>query len=134
MKALRTILLFLGTMFVSLLASIFITWILWQLQITEKAFHCTDDNLSGFWVSMDTHQGAGDTVMAGWTWEELKVVRMIYEVTFFTFWIGGGMLAFWILQRLFKSGPPNKAHALDGGIPSLLHIGRGCPAASDERR
>ena len=29
---------------------------------------------------------------------------------------------------------PNPAHPLDGGIPSLLHIGRRWPAASDERR
>jgi hypothetical protein len=29
---------------------------------------------------------------------------------------------------------PNQAHALDGGIPPLLHTGRHWPAASDERR
>ena len=29
---------------------------------------------------------------------------------------------------------PNPAHALDGGIPSLLHIDRHWPAASDEHR
>jgi hypothetical protein len=29
---------------------------------------------------------------------------------------------------------PNKAHALNGGIPSRLHIGRHWPAASDEQR
>jgi hypothetical protein len=26
----------------------------------------------------------------------------------------------------------NKAHALDGGIPSVFHIGRRWPAASDD--
>jgi hypothetical protein len=29
---------------------------------------------------------------------------------------------------------PNPAHALDGGIPSLFHIGRHWPATSDEHR
>jgi hypothetical protein len=29
---------------------------------------------------------------------------------------------------------PNPAHALDGGIPFLSHIGRLWPAASDVRR
>jgi hypothetical protein len=29
---------------------------------------------------------------------------------------------------------PNPAHALDGGIPSLLNIGRRWPAAGDEHR
>jgi len=29
---------------------------------------------------------------------------------------------------------PNQAHPLDGGIPSLLHFLRHCPAASDEHR
>jgi hypothetical protein len=32
------------------------------------------------------------------------------------------------------SGAPNKAHALGGGILSLLHIVRYWPAASDEHR
>jgi hypothetical protein len=109
MKALRTILLFVVTMFVSLVASLFITWFVWHMQITERAFHCTDDNVRGFWVGMDTHRGAGDTVMAGWTWEKLKVVRMIYEIAFFTLWLGGGMFAFQILQRFFKSALPNKS-------------------------
>jgi hypothetical protein len=30
--------------------------------------------------------------------------------------------------------PPNNAPALDGGIPSLLNIGRARPAASEARR
>ena len=32
------------------------------------------------------------------------------------------------------SGAPNKAHALDGGIPSQFSAGRRWPAASDEHR
>jgi hypothetical protein len=32
------------------------------------------------------------------------------------------------------SEAPNPAHALDGGIPALLHTGYPWPAASDEQR
>ena len=32
------------------------------------------------------------------------------------------------------SRTPNRAHPLDGGIPSLLHVERHWPAATDERR
>jgi len=33
-----------------------------------------------------------------------------------------------------KQRAANEPHALDGGIPSWLHIGRHWPAASDEDR
>lgn len=34
----------------------------------------------------------------------------------------------------FLTSRPNKAHALDGGIPCLSNSGRHWPAASDEHR
>jgi hypothetical protein len=32
---------------------------------------------------MDDHETAGDTVLPGWTWEKLKVVRMLFITAFF---------------------------------------------------
>jgi hypothetical protein len=84
------------------LLSLVVTWYVWQTQITEKAFHCTDDNISGFWVSMDTHRAAGDTVFPGWTWEKLKTVRMIYETAFYFLWFVISFASFLVLFRRFR--------------------------------
>src|SRR5262245_30424836 len=56
----------------SVLAASFIsTWFVWETQISETAFHCTEEGcLSiGFWMNPETHQSAGDQLMPGWTWE-----------------------------------------------------------------
>ena len=85
-----------------LMFSLVATWIAWQHQITEKAFHCTDGNLSGFWCDMDTHQAAGDTVFPNWTWDKLKTVRLIYEGVFYLLWLAGSAAFFQILFRRHK--------------------------------
>ena len=113
MKTFVTILLFLGSMFASLIASLVITWFAWRFQITDKAFHCTDDNLSGFWCDMNTHRAAGDNLLGGWTWDELKVVRIIYEIVFYMLWLGGSAFMFWFLRRFFKSGHARPNTVLD---------------------
>ena len=102
MNKFATISLFLGCLLLSLIASLFITWLAWQFQITEKAFHCTDLSVGGFWDDMDEHRAAGDTLLAGWTWAELKTVRSFYEAGFYTMWIGGGLLAYGAIRRFFK--------------------------------
>jgi hypothetical protein len=105
MKKIATILLFVMTIFSTLMASLIITWFAWECQITDKAFHCTDDNVSGFWCDMDTHRAAGDTLLNGWTWGGLKMVRSIYELVFYALWIGGGLFLFQRLRRLLNSTP-----------------------------
>src|ERR1700722_3241163 len=76
-----------------------VTWIAWQLQITEKAFHCTEGNISGLWCDIDSHRGAGDTILPGWTWEKLKFTRLIYETVFYLIWLGGSAVFFKMIFR-----------------------------------
>jgi hypothetical protein len=78
-----------------LLASLLSTWLVWEISIDGRAFHCTDEGtLSlGFWTSAETHQSAGDRIQAGWTWEKLSRVNAFYKLAFLALWIGGSMLA-----------------------------------------
>jgi hypothetical protein len=105
MKTFASILLFIDAALGSWMAALVITWSAWEYQITEKAFHCTDGNFSGFWCDMDAHRQAGDTLLGGWTWDKLKLVRSIYEIIFYVLWIGGGLFVFRALRRLFRLGP-----------------------------
>lgn len=93
------ILFFIAAAFACLVFSFVVTWIAWHLQITEKAFHCTDDNVSGFWCEIDSHRAAGDTVLQGWTWEKLRMVRLIYEVVFYLIWLGPSAAFFMLIFR-----------------------------------
>jgi len=72
------------------------TWFVWETQISERAFHCTEEGcLSiGFWMSPETHQAAGDTIMPGWTWEKVAVVRRLYQAAFLTLSLAGAVAAF----------------------------------------
>jgi hypothetical protein len=70
-----------------LLFSTVITWAVWDSQIEGRAFQCNDGPGPGaFWVNMDTHRGAGDTISPGWTWEKLKAVQIDYEIAFYSLW------------------------------------------------
>jgi TRAP-type C4-dicarboxylate transport system permease small subunit len=103
MKALTTIVLVIIASLACLVAALFITWLVWEMQITERAFHCTDDGLSiAFWTSAETHEAAGDKILPGWTWEKLKAVNRIYEFAFFTLWIGGSVVAFRGIRSIMK--------------------------------
>ena len=72
------------------------TWFVWETQISERAFHCTEEGcLSiGFWENPETHQAAGDQIMPGWTWEKLAVVRRLYQAAFFILSLVGTVAAF----------------------------------------
>lgn len=87
-----------------LVLSLVVTWFAWQVLITDKAFHCTDDNVSGFWLSIETHRGAGDTISPGWTWEKLERVRTEYEVAFFALWFVSSSVAFWGVVWVMERG------------------------------
>jgi hypothetical protein len=52
-----------------------------------RAFECTDRMDGIFWDSIDAHQAAGDTVLAGWTWQEIKLVQGLYEAGFIVLWL-----------------------------------------------
>src|SRR5438105_9429037 len=72
------------------------TWFVWETQISERAFHCTEEGcLSiGFWMSPETHQAAGDKIMPGWTWEKVAVVRRLYQAAFLSLSLAGAVAAF----------------------------------------
>ena len=86
----------------SVLALSFVcTWLVWESQISEIAFHCTDQGClsEGFWMSLETHKVAGDQIMPEWSWEKLAVVRRLYQGAFFMLSLVGIVAAF----RMWKS-------------------------------
>jgi len=74
-----------------LLASLAVTWLVWELAIDGSAFRCTDAGTlsDAFWTSASMHESAGDQIAPGWTWEKLAFVNRLYKVAFFLLWIGG---------------------------------------------
>jgi hypothetical protein len=103
-KILAGIALFVMTALGGLVLSAVVTWFAWQVLISDRAFHCTDDNVSGFWVSMDSHRGAGDSLSPGWTWEKLVRVRTAYEAAFVTLWLTSSSVAYWAVFRRMQRG------------------------------
>jgi hypothetical protein len=94
-----------GIVLSCLCATFFITWLVWHMQIHEKAFHCIDDGLSiGFWESAEAHQRAGDKILPGWTWEKLQMTNRIYLLAFFFLWIAGSILGVRAFTWIFRRG------------------------------
>ena len=80
---------FIGPAVLGLFVSFVVTMLAWNIQIEHRAFKCTDDVGFGFfWESMNTHQGAGDTPLPGWTWGKIKTVHALYEAGFILLWFG----------------------------------------------
>ena len=48
---------------------------------------------------MASHKTAGDTISAGWTWDELATVREEYIAVFFLLSIVGTLVLFGMLSR-----------------------------------
>src|SRR5438094_6813899 len=86
-----------------LLASLVITWLVWETCIDGRAFRCVDAGpftLSlGFWTTIETHQSAGDRILPGWTWEKLMLTRRAYELAFLALWFAGSSLALRAVRR-----------------------------------
>jgi hypothetical protein len=110
-----------------LLASLFITWLAWEMAIDGRAFHCTDaGTLSlAFWTNAETHRSAGDLIQPGWTWEKLGFVNQLYTAAFLVLWVSGSMLS----SRLIGGTPqvasrvivPNQPNAAKPAIAPRLH-------------
>ena len=100
MKRFHTIVLLIIACLGCLIPSLFITWLVWEMQIDGRVFRCTDAGFfsSAFWLSAETHKSAGDKILAGWTWEKLELVNTIYQSAFFVLWLGGTTVAFGILR------------------------------------
>lgn len=107
MKALATIGLAVATICASLLVSLVVTWLAYELFVPERAFHCNDGGVpSAFWTSADTHRTAGDRILPGWTWEKLRLVNNIYEFAFFGLWMGGAVGSFRISRSIVRDYYP----------------------------
>ena len=109
MKTLLIFVLFLVCVLGGAMLSTVVTWIAWDIQIEPRAFQCTDDiaPFNNYWTDMDTHESAGDTVSPGWTWEKLKVVRIIYITVFFLLWVASTVFPFRMILRRFRR--PNQS-------------------------
>src|SRR4051812_40003433 len=80
-----------------------ITWAVWESRIEGKAFQCNDGpGFGAFWVSVDDHRNAGDTISSGWTWEKLKEVRIDYEIAFYWLWFLSGSGGFLIVLQISR--------------------------------
>jgi hypothetical protein len=91
----------------SLLFTLIITLVAWNIQIEHRAFHCSDDVGFGFfWESMDAHERAGDTLAPGWTWAKLRAERKVYMVAFFCIWFTCAFVArrFFVSNRTKRRG------------------------------
>lgn len=104
MKGLLLLLAFVGCAVVGAVLSTVITVVFWNLQIDHRAFHCTDSMwpLADYWTDIDSHASAGDTVSPGWTWEKIKIVRIIYIVAFYFLWVTSTLITFRMILRKFK--------------------------------
>jgi hypothetical protein len=95
----------LGLLFglVSLMVSLVITWMAWELFVSGRAFQCTDSGFdAAFWTSAGTHQSAGDIILPGWTWEKLRLVNGIYTIVFFGLWILGTIVPWRIAKSILR--------------------------------
>ncbi len=90
-----------------LVASLLVTWAVWEIQIDGRAFHCTDAGpftLSvAFWTSANLHQSAGDQIQPGWTWDKVAVVNGYYELAFFALWVAGSMESFRFIHKRLRT-------------------------------
>jgi len=84
--------------------SIVVTNVVWDTEIEPKAFHCVDDIgiFDSYWCDMDTHKDAGDTVFPGWTWEKLRVVRIIFITAFYLLWATSTLIPFRMIFHKFR--------------------------------
>jgi len=84
------------------LFSLIMTLILWDTCVDGRLYQCTDDDGAGMLVSMYDHASAGDTALAGWTWDGLERLRTMFLAAFFVIWIVASAGGYFILQRLEK--------------------------------
>ena len=82
-----------------LVLSYVVTIVAWNL-LERRMFHCTDDAGIVFIVeNIDDHRLAGDTLCPGWTWGEVKAVRLVYLAAFFGVWFAVAAMPRWTILR-----------------------------------
>lgn len=86
-SGIRALLLLASLAIAGLIAALAVTMVAWGLLIENRAFHCTDDcGFGEFFLDIETHRQAGDTLFPAWSWTRLKIVRSLYLIAFFTIW------------------------------------------------
>lgn len=100
MKPSRFILMLAACILLGAIASGTITMVSWGARIEDKAFHCWDIGLGSYWTDIDSHASACDAISSGWTWEQLKAVRLHYLEAFWLLWAVIAFIVFWIIHKL----------------------------------
>lgn len=103
-QLIRLVALFFACMTAGAVLSTGATYAAWNIAIGPRAFHCVDDIgiFDSYWCAMEDHKAAGDTVLPGWTWEELKMVRIIFISGFCLLWAGSTLIPFRSIQRKYR--------------------------------
>ena len=100
MKVFRIFSLFAACAIGGLILSAFITFVGWFIQIEPRAFQCWDGPpIDAYWGSIDDHEGAGDKISPGWTWDEIRTWREVYIGAFFAIWTASSFVCFRIISR-----------------------------------
>jgi hypothetical protein len=100
MKPFRFILPLATSVILGAVISGIVTIVIWDVCIEDRAFHCYDIGFGSYWTDIDLHKSAGDTIFSGWTWEQLKTVRLHYIGTFWLLWAVMASILFWIIHKL----------------------------------
>ena len=88
----------------------------WYVQIEPRAFQCWDGpGIEAYWESIEVHEGAGDKISTGWTWDEIKTWRAIYLLAFFGIWVGSSAGIYRQISR--QSRRPDPALESTGTAP-----------------
>jgi hypothetical protein len=93
------------------LLSLALTLVLWDTCVDGRLYQCTDDIGTGMIVSMYDHAIGGDTALAGWTWDGLERLRIMFLTAFFVIWIAGNAGGYFMLLR-FQKMLPSRSPAL----------------------
>jgi hypothetical protein len=84
---------------VGLALSYVVTMVAWNF-IEPLMFRCWDDvPFILIAESIDTHRLAGDKLCPGWTWEEAKMVKLIYWVSFLSLWFAIAAAPRWLRRN-----------------------------------
>jgi hypothetical protein len=100
MKPFRFIPLLAASVILGAVISGIVTMVIWAVCIEDKAFHCYDIGFGSYWTDIDLHKNAGDAIFSGWTWEQLKIVRLHYIEAFCLLWVAMASILFWIIRKL----------------------------------
>ena len=125
MQPFRFILLLAASVLLGAVISGIVTMFTWGVRIEDRAFHCGDIGFGSYWTDIDLHKIAGDTISSGWTWEQLKTVRLHYIEAFWLLWAVMAFILFWSIHKFNKSLQATRDGALSAASRFTL-VGPAC--------